>query len=410
MLLIEKIKNADGSTIITFWDNGSTITLVSRDYAQRNKLSGVPVSYDLTTVDGTTTIRHTMLYEITLIDRRAKKHCLKALEIEEICGELVNIKTDMFAKLFNNTKPFEIKRPRGKLDILIGSNYLSLHPTKICARDGLVLFQSYFGTGKVLGGTHHNVQERDIISSSASLCAKANITNVRVSKDLIIKTGLDFFTIESFGVEGPDKCKKCTRIQEACNDCKQAHQMSRLERFELKQVHEALNLDPVTERWTTEYPCRLDPKLLTENKSQALAFAERTEKRLQKDPENAERYNNQFLDLLKREVIVKISDEEQQQYTGPSFYVSHHEVFKPDSVSTPLRIVINSSLRYNGVSPNDIWIKGTCALNSMWGILLRFREHKYALAGECQRCIIRYTLLIKRNTYEKAVVEIYGYY
>ena len=100
MLLIRKIKTLDGSAIITFWDNGSTITLISRDYAQRNKLSGVPVSYDLTTVDGTTTIRHTMLYEITLIDRRAKRHCLKALEIEEICGELVNIKTDMFAKLF----------------------------------------------------------------------------------------------------------------------------------------------------------------------------------------------------------------------------------------------------------------------------------------------------------------------
>ena len=157
--------------------------------------------------------------------------------------------------------------------------------------------------------------------------------------------------------------------------------MSRLERFELKQVHEALNLDPVTERWTIEYPCRLDPNLLKDNKPQALAFAERTEKRLQKDPVNAARYNDQFHDLLKREVIVEITDEEQKQYTRPSFYVSHHEVFKPGSVSTHLCIVINSNLRYNGVSPNDIWITGTCALNSMWGILLSFREHKYALAG-----------------------------
>jgi hypothetical protein len=29
------------------------------------------------------------------------------------------------------------------------------------------------------------------------------------------------------------------------------------------------------------------------------------------------------------------------QYKGPSFYVSHHEILKPDSASTPLRIVIN---------------------------------------------------------------------
>ena len=65
----------------------------------------------------------------------------------------MNIKTDMFAKLFNNIKPFKIKRLRGKLDILIGSNYPSLYPTKLSARNGLVLFQSYFDTGKswVLG-------------------------------------------------------------------------------------------------------------------------------------------------------------------------------------------------------------------------------------------------------------------
>ena len=95
-----------------------------------------------------------------------------------------------------------------------------------------MLSQSYGGTGKVLDGTNHNVQEKDIISSSASLCAKANITNVFVLKDLIFKPGLD-------------RCEKRTRIQEACNDFKQAYQMSRLERYEVKQVHKALDLDPL---------------------------------------------------------------------------------------------------------------------------------------------------------------------
>ena len=104
LLLIEKIKTRDSTTITTFWDNGSTITLVSRDYTQRNKLTGVPVSYDLTTVDGTTTIRHTTLFEIIIVDRKRREHCIKALEIEEICGELKDIKTDMFAQLFKHTR------------------------------------------------------------------------------------------------------------------------------------------------------------------------------------------------------------------------------------------------------------------------------------------------------------------
>ena len=33
VLLIEKVKTSDDSAIITLWDNGSKITLISRDYA-----------------------------------------------------------------------------------------------------------------------------------------------------------------------------------------------------------------------------------------------------------------------------------------------------------------------------------------------------------------------------------------
>ena len=39
-------------------------------------------------------------------------------------------------------------------------------------------------------------------------------------------------------------------------------------------------------------------------------------------------------------------------------YVSHHEVFKEESASTPVRIVLNSSLRFHGLSLNAILMKG----------------------------------------------------
>ena len=40
------------------------------------------------------------------------------------------------------------------------------------------------------------------------------------------------------------------------------------------------------------------------------------------------------------------------EYAGPVSYISHHKVFKEDSASTPVRIVLNSSLKFNGI--NDI--------------------------------------------------------
>ena len=54
LLLIQRVKT-DTGYLITFWDNGSTIALISSDCVRRLKLCGVPVVYDLTTVVGVVT-------------------------------------------------------------------------------------------------------------------------------------------------------------------------------------------------------------------------------------------------------------------------------------------------------------------------------------------------------------------
>ena len=101
-------------------------------------------------------------------------------------------------------------------------------------------------------------------------------------------------------------------------------------------------------------------------------------------------YNNQFLDLVNRGVLVEITKEEEEAYSGPSHFVSHHKVYKTGSTSTPLRIVINSSLKFDDESPNDFWMKGPNTLRDMYGILLRFRTHRYALIGDIKKM---YTLI-----------------
>ena len=90
--------------------------------------------------------------------------------------------------------------------------------------------------------------------------------------------------------------------------------------------------------------------------SQASTLAERTEKRLSKDPNTAKLYNEQFHELIDRGVLVEISEEELKSYKGPVAYVNPHEVYKPESASTPVRIVIDSSLKFQGLSPNDVWV------------------------------------------------------
>ena len=50
-----------------------------------------------------------------------------------------------------------------------------------------------------------------------------------------------------------------------------------------------------------------------------------------------------------------------------------------------MRIVNYSSLKFQGLSPNDVWVKGPNTLNDMFGIMLRFRTHKHALIGDIKK-------------------------
>ena len=95
----------------------------------------------------------------------------------------------------------------------------------------------------------------------------------------------------------------------------------------------------------------------------------------------SEKYCEQFQDFIKRGIFKEIDDEEIKNYVGPVRYVSHHEVFKEESV----RIVLNSSLRFHGLSPNDILMKGPNSVSDLFSIQLKFRTYRCALIGAIQK-------------------------
>ena len=90
-------------------------------------------------------------------------------------------------------------------------------------------------------------------------------------------------------------------------------------------------------------------------------------------------------DMLDRGAARKVSQEEISKYGGAQFYIAHHAVFKPESKSTPCRIVFNSSAKYAGLSLNDCLAKGPSLLNMLLGILLRFRQGKVAFVGDISK-------------------------
>lgn len=137
--------------------------------------------------------------------------------------------------------------------------------------------------------------------------------------------------------------------------------------------------------WHANYPWTEDPSSLPNNRKAVEATFLRTEKQLAKDPELKMAYSSQVHDMVNRKAAIKLSKELMQSWTGPVWYISHLIAPNPHSVSTPVRLVWNSSQRYKGLSLNDVLIKGPDVLNSIRAVLLRFRAGEFAALGDIRK-------------------------
>lgn len=133
---------------------------------------------------------------------------------------------------------------------------------------------------------------------------------------------------DDLGIKIEGRCSRCS----GCKDCNfAAHELSRIDQYQYSVIRNNLRLDPVNDVFTTTYPYEQEPTVLEDNRSQAIALMQKTEKRLSRNPTHAKEYCEQFQDFIDRGVLSEITDEEMDEHKGPVFYVSHHEVLKPES-------------------------------------------------------------------------------
>ena len=382
LLLVQEIQCSYGE-VKSLFDNGSTISLISKSFVVRHGLRGIRVAFELITVGGTTTTQYSYLHIISLFDANGNEHIIKAYQIDEICGEMKGTNLVEAANLFSGLSANDVQRKNGHIELLIGAKHLPIHPDKIKSVDDLVLYRSIFGTQRLLAGTHPLIGgESDTFNPTVQRVAHARMSNVRVMCQKDLDPGIDFFTQESFGVQVIPSCDECMN----CQNCTlKVHQMSKVERDELKVIENNLVLDPVEECWTTPYPFTEDPSVLQDNRDQALKFMEKIETRLNKSQTKAAEFRKQFDDYVNRGVFRLLTDEEMSAHTGPVFYVTYHEVEKEDSATTPLRIVMNSSLKYRGKSLNDILMKGPNTLSDLFKIQLKFRCYVFPMVCDIKK-------------------------
>lgn len=137
--------------------------------------------------------------------------------------------------------------------------------------------------------------------------------------------------------------------------------------------------------WHAKYPWLEDPATLPSNRSAVEATFLRMERQLTREPEWKATYAAQVHEMVERRAAMKLSKDVLQAWTGPVWYISHLIVPNPHSVTTPVRLVWNSSQKCRGVSLNDLLLKGPDVLNSIRAVLLRFRRGQFAALGDIKK-------------------------
>ena len=324
-------------------DSGAQVSLIRQETAETLGLKGKDVSITITKVGGEEETMKTKEYnvQLTCIDNN-KRFTVKAIGIHSISDEVPAVKTSHLPEVLGlpNTR---FRRGKGHVDLLIGIDNAHMHAGETRQVDHLLARKSPLGW-VVFGGKPEQISD------------VTNILHVKYASPIDLT---DFWTTETMGVA----VKPCV-----CN----ADKLTQTEREEAKLIEESCF--KVENQWMIPYPWKKDPNLLPDNRGLAIKRLESTERRLKRNPEQAEAYCKQMEEMENMKFARKLSKEEQDKYNGPVHYIPHHAVLRPDKKSTPVRIVFNSSSTFQGHVLNDYWKKGPDLLNGIFGVVLRFRE------------------------------------
>ena len=101
-------------------------------------------------------------------------------------------------------------------------------------------------------------------------------------------------------------------------------------------------------------------------------------KRLKASPEVREKYREKVQEMLDEGHAVEVPDPHVGAVPGRTFYIAHHNV----ASSKKFRIVMDCAATYQGVSLNSVLLRGPDNLNSLLGVLFRFRLYPVAIVAD----------------------------
>ena len=141
-------------------------------------------------------------------------------------------------------------------------------------------------------------------------------------------------------------------------------------------------------------PFKTDSPNLPNNKELAEKRLSHLKRRFLRDQQYFEDYKKFMSDIIER------SDAEQVEEvdTSHSWYIPHHGVYHPKK-KHKIRVVFDCSARYQGTSLNEHLLQGPDLMNSLVGVLCRFREQPIAIMGDIERMFHQFRVRVEDRDY-----------
>ena len=314
--------NIKGSSIpVTIMlDGGSNASYVTTRCAQKHKLKLIDrVKLSVTTVGGKDREYQSAIYEAHLRTTEGKSVKVSLYELPRITGRVSLLNRQVIEELFPEYDSDILGRATGEVDMLIGTDYFGLHPKEELSKAGDNLSVMRGQLGVCLVGTHPLLKDYDQIQREVP--KTLHLSEIRThtfhasirSEHVAFSRSENFIAGEELGTECSPKCGACK-----CGKCPiPGHDLSFREEQELLMIRSNLIHDSSLKAWTTSYPWVKDPKFLPDNYPSAIGTLRNTEKSLNKDPDWAESYQAQIVDMIDREVVRKLSPQEVEDWDQP---------------------------------------------------------------------------------------------
>jgi hypothetical protein len=131
-----------------------------------------------------------------------------------------------------------------------------------------------------------------------------------------------------------------------------------------------------------DLPFRDDNVNMPFNKELAIKRLNGLKKKFKKD----ELYKQEYVEFIRKMedngYIERVLEEESTLEKGKIWYIPHHGVYHPRK--RKIRVVFDCSAEYGGTSLNKELLQGPDMLNSLFGVLVRFREERIAFMADVE--------------------------